>query len=252
MGPQHWWPAGSAFEVVVGAYLTQNTAWTNVERAMSESARGGGAVDLRNPQVGAGRAGAAGASGGILPAEGGAVEALCRSSGRAPRRIAGGDVCASGGSTARGVAGAAGDWPGDGRLDPALCGQPRSVRGGCYTRRIFERHGLAEAETGYEEIRLAVQKALSEEGSVGEGDRIDDQQQEQVNDPSKSKVNHPTLTPQNQRRGATVGHPRFLALRFLRLWCMRPRRPPRWSAASFRSATTNSTRCWCRRQNTTA
>jgi endonuclease III related protein len=34
-GPQHWWPAESAFEVVVGAYLTQNTAWTNVERALA-------------------------------------------------------------------------------------------------------------------------------------------------------------------------------------------------------------------------
>ena len=33
-GPQHWWPAESAFEVIVGAYLTQNTAWTNVEKAM--------------------------------------------------------------------------------------------------------------------------------------------------------------------------------------------------------------------------
>ena len=26
-GPQHWWPAETAFEVVLGAYLTQNTAW---------------------------------------------------------------------------------------------------------------------------------------------------------------------------------------------------------------------------------
>ena len=33
-GPQHWWPAQSAFEVIVGAYLTQNTAWTNVEKAL--------------------------------------------------------------------------------------------------------------------------------------------------------------------------------------------------------------------------
>jgi endonuclease III related protein len=33
-GPQHWWPAESAFEVIVGAYMTQNTAWTNVEKAM--------------------------------------------------------------------------------------------------------------------------------------------------------------------------------------------------------------------------
>ena len=33
-GPQHWWPGRSRFEVIVGAILTQNTAWTNVERAI--------------------------------------------------------------------------------------------------------------------------------------------------------------------------------------------------------------------------
>ena len=34
-GAQHWWPAETRFEVIVGAYLTQNTAWTNVERALA-------------------------------------------------------------------------------------------------------------------------------------------------------------------------------------------------------------------------
>jgi len=34
-GCQHWWPARTRFEVIVGAYLTQNTAWTNVESALS-------------------------------------------------------------------------------------------------------------------------------------------------------------------------------------------------------------------------
>lgn len=33
-GPQHWWPADDAFEVVIGAILTQNTSWANVERAL--------------------------------------------------------------------------------------------------------------------------------------------------------------------------------------------------------------------------
>jgi endonuclease III related protein len=33
-GPQHWWPGRSAFEVIVGAILTQNTSWTNVELAI--------------------------------------------------------------------------------------------------------------------------------------------------------------------------------------------------------------------------
>ena len=34
-GDLHWWPAESPFEVMVGAILTQNTAWTNVEKAIS-------------------------------------------------------------------------------------------------------------------------------------------------------------------------------------------------------------------------
>ncbi len=34
-GEQHWWPARTPFEVIVGAILVQNTAWTNAERAIA-------------------------------------------------------------------------------------------------------------------------------------------------------------------------------------------------------------------------
>ena len=34
-GPQHWWPAETRFEVMVGAVLTQAVSWTNVEKAVS-------------------------------------------------------------------------------------------------------------------------------------------------------------------------------------------------------------------------
>ncbi len=34
-GAQHWWPARTKTEIVVGAILTQNTAWKNVERAIA-------------------------------------------------------------------------------------------------------------------------------------------------------------------------------------------------------------------------
>lgn len=34
LGPQGWWPAEDAFEVIIGAILTQNTAWANVEKAI--------------------------------------------------------------------------------------------------------------------------------------------------------------------------------------------------------------------------
>jgi endonuclease-3 related protein len=33
-GPRSWWPAETPFEVCIGAILTQNTAWTNVEKAI--------------------------------------------------------------------------------------------------------------------------------------------------------------------------------------------------------------------------
>ena len=45
-GPQHWWPARTRFEVIVGAYLTQNTSWTNVERALRRL-RSAGLLNLR-------------------------------------------------------------------------------------------------------------------------------------------------------------------------------------------------------------
>lgn len=43
-GHQGWWPGETAFEVVVGAYLTQNVAWTNVEKAI-RALRAAGLLD---------------------------------------------------------------------------------------------------------------------------------------------------------------------------------------------------------------
>ena len=34
IGPRHWWPGDSPFEVIIGAILTQNTSWKNVEIAI--------------------------------------------------------------------------------------------------------------------------------------------------------------------------------------------------------------------------
>jgi endonuclease-3 related protein len=38
-GPQHWWPGESPFEIAVGAILTQNTNWGNVEKAIGNLKR---------------------------------------------------------------------------------------------------------------------------------------------------------------------------------------------------------------------
>ncbi|HHT9145810.1 MAG: endonuclease III domain-containing protein [Candidatus Brocadiaceae bacterium] len=34
LGPRHWWPGETPFEVIIGAILTQNTNWSNVEKAI--------------------------------------------------------------------------------------------------------------------------------------------------------------------------------------------------------------------------
>jgi endonuclease-3 related protein len=44
-GPQHWWPANTPFEVILGAYLTQNTSWKAVERSL-DNLRAAGALTV--------------------------------------------------------------------------------------------------------------------------------------------------------------------------------------------------------------
>ncbi len=44
-GPMHWWPAEGPFEVMVGAILTQNTSWKNVEKVISRL-KGNGLLEI--------------------------------------------------------------------------------------------------------------------------------------------------------------------------------------------------------------
>ncbi len=44
-GPQHWWPAQTPLEVIVGAYLTQNTSWRAVEKSI-ENLKAHNVLDL--------------------------------------------------------------------------------------------------------------------------------------------------------------------------------------------------------------
>lgn len=46
-GPQHWWPGDSPWEIAVGAMLTQQVSWTNVEKAIS-NLKSANVLDLQN------------------------------------------------------------------------------------------------------------------------------------------------------------------------------------------------------------
>lgn len=168
MGAQHWWPAGSAFEVVVGAYLTQNTAWTNVERAMGNLRRAGvlSISGIRH-----------------TPLE--ELEQLVRPSGyfrqkaaRLKRFVAHLDAHYGGSletmfarpavALREELLGLPGIGPetADSILLYAASREVFVVDS--YTRRIFERHELAGAGADYDEIRLGVERALASEGGTGD------------------------------------------------------------------------------------
>jgi endonuclease-3 related protein len=167
MGPQHWWPAGSTFEVVAGAYLTQNTAWTNVELAM-ENLRRAGALSV----------------GGIRDVSLEELEQLVRPAGYFRQKAARLKLFVArldarhGGSLTRMLAQPTEDLREEllslTGIGPETADSILLYAGGhevfvvdTYTRRIFERHGLAKRETRYEEIRLAVQEAM--EDGQGQG-----------------------------------------------------------------------------------
>lgn len=157
-GPQHWWPGESVLEIMVGAVLTQNTAWRNVERAIA-NLKAAGALSLDVMLA--------------LPVD--ELAALIRPAGyfnvKARRlrallewvRDAGGVEALSG-------------WPDDalrvGLLDvhgvgPETAddillyafGRPVFVID-AYTRRILGRLGLIDPTMGYEHLRVAIEAEL--------------------------------------------------------------------------------------------
>jgi len=166
-GPQHWWPAQSRFEVIVGAYLTQNTAWTNVEKAL-QALRSAGVLSLE----------------GIRRAPLRELEQLIRSAGyfrqkaqRLKTFVAHLDE-RYGGSLDRML-----DQPterlreellslngvGPETADSILlyAGNHPSFVVDAYTRRILERHGMISAKSSYDDIRDMFQAALRDDEFLG-------------------------------------------------------------------------------------
>ncbi len=160
-GPQNWWPAQSRLEVIVGAYLTQNTNWSNVEKAIA---------NLRRARVLS--------VNGLRKISVQQLEKLVRSSGyfrqkakklKAFIRFLDKNY---GGSLDRMLAQPteklreellALHGVGPETADSILlyAGNHPVFVVDAYTRRIFERHGMITAKTGYEEIRALTEATLT-------------------------------------------------------------------------------------------
>lgn len=165
-GRQHWWPAETPFEVIVGAILTQNTSWTNVERAM---------VNLRAAAV----LSVEGIRQLALPK----LEALVRPSGyfrqkaqRLKNFVAFLDA-RHGGSLEQMFATPAEQLRAElltqNGIGPETADSILLYAGGhesfvvdAYTRRILERHLTVSAGAKYDEIRNLIERALQREQPV--------------------------------------------------------------------------------------
>lgn len=162
-GRQHWWPAQSRLEVIVGAFLTQNTAWTNVEHAMRNLRR------ARALSLGAIRR---------LPV--GDLEQLVRPAGyfrQKAQRLKNFVTYLDrkyGGSLDRMFARPTAELRqellelngiGPETADSILlyAGHHASFVVDAYTRRLLHRHGVLPATADYEEIRALFEEALAGE-----------------------------------------------------------------------------------------
>src|ERR1017187_7472746 len=161
-GYQHWWPAQSPFEVIVGAFLTQNTSWTNVERALTS---------LRHAQVLSVR--------GIRRTPLPKLEQLIRSSGyfrqKAQRlktfvrfldhRYSGSLTRMFAQPTAKlreDLLALKGVGPETADSILLYAGNHPAFVVDAYTRRILERHQLIASPASYEEIRQLFEQALGD------------------------------------------------------------------------------------------
>ncbi len=160
-GRQHWWPAQSRFEVIVGAYLTQNTAWTNVEKAVGK---------LRKARLLT--------VGGIRRTPQPELEQLIRSAGYFRQKAQRLKTFVSflderyGGSLARMFARPTAELRNEllalNGVGPETADSILLYAGNhpvfvvdAYTRRILERHGIISSAADYEEIRLLFESALA-------------------------------------------------------------------------------------------
>lgn len=160
-GRQHWWPAQSRFEMIVGAFLTQNTSWSNVELAIRKL-RSAGALSLS----------------GIRKVPLPELEILVRSSGYFRQKAVRLKTFVKfldseyGGSLSRMFAQATQhlreqllslNGVGPETADSILlyAGQHPIFVVDAYTKRIAARHGILALDASYEETRQLFERALS-------------------------------------------------------------------------------------------
>ena len=165
-GPLEWWPARTPFEVIVGAVLTQNTAWTNVERALERLLGAGPLTPARLLRMPLGSLAETIRPSGYYNAKARKLAAVSE------WYLAAGGLAALRerplGPLRRELLGVHGVGPET--ADSILCyaAGRRTAVVDAYTRRILSRHGFLDAGAPYEDIRAWLEARLAPEQWVFE------------------------------------------------------------------------------------
>lgn len=165
-GDQHWWPGETPFEVAVGAILTQNAAWVNVAQAIAALKQAGALTPATLAALPLGRLARLIRSSGyynqkarklrafvaFLQEEfGGRMAAMAEAESEALREKL---------LAVHGV----GPETADSILLYA-CGFPTFVVD-AYTRRVLVRHGVADEDAGYDELKELVETGMTPDAAA--------------------------------------------------------------------------------------
>ncbi len=160
LGPMHWWPARTPFEVIVGAILTQNTAWVNVERAMANLRRERLLTPRALERVPWGRLARLVRPSGYFRQKAKKLKAFVRFL----RRDFGGSLArmfrTPTAELRERLLGVHGIGPETADSILLYAGNHRVFVVDAYTKRILQRHGLAGEQAGYEEVRRLFESCL--------------------------------------------------------------------------------------------
>ncbi len=160
-GPQHWWPAETPTEVVVGAILAQNTVWTNAERAIANLKRAGCLSFSALRDVGSTQLAKLIKPSGTYRVKAARlksfVEVLWREHGGSLCSLLDGELEAA----RRRLLAIPGVGPETADAILLYAGNRPSFVVDAYTRRILRRHFIIAVDTGYEATRSVFQRHLS-------------------------------------------------------------------------------------------
>jgi endonuclease-3 related protein len=160
LGPQHWWPARTKFEIILGAILTQNTAWVNVERAIANLRRKRLLTPRAIERVPAPRLARLIRSSGYFRQKTKKLKAFVRYlrkqyGGSLPRMFRTPTA-----KLREGLLGVHGVGPETADSILLYAGDHAVFVVDAYTKRIFSRHGLVSEKAGYEEMRAILEDNL--------------------------------------------------------------------------------------------